>query len=886
VIKSQHISSSTGDQGLYYRLFVLGALLILVLVALFLRWNYATSISPFIDEFVTIWAARNIAEGVASPLVWGPGNDAILFKGLDALLFFLFGSNLLVARIPSIMISVFTIPVLYFVGKRIFSAPVGLMAAALLTFDLQAITWGGRARMYPLLQLFVLLSLFFFYEGVVKPETSRAAKYRWLFSLSFMGAIFSHLEAILLFPAFIMVALLRKGPRGILKEGLFWPFLLSFGGISLALGMWRASQNVPGLIPLWSEGAISPFLRFSWGLKNWGLFRRFFLEHLPLTLLFLLGLLYLVIWTWRGNRHLGSSPGEEKWGLAVLYIPFLVAGGQIIFLLGPAWGDEPRYLFFLLPIFFLAASQILYQAVLLLESLLRRLLPKWGEVGGSQPNSWAMLVVVTLSVAAMAWPYLSRGVRFKQEWGYDLAFGYVGKRWQEGDVVGTVSPLACLVSLGHCDYFVNQKPYETYALEREGVLVGSVGGLPVVLTRSGMEEILEAHSRVWFIVDEGRLRTRYNPAFVQLIWDRMDLVANERGALVFLSREEKTPSAHHSLEVNLGDKFALLGYDLSAGHPKPGEELALTLYWQGIEYANYFGQDYTVFVHLVDKGGVVWAQSDSPPVKGLFPTSRWRETEIVIPDRRDIRLPDTLPPGRYRLEAGMYLLATGEWLPLLNEKGESVGDSVTLDYTKVLSGEGEFSTPENHLRADLGGQATLLGYDLRSRGVKAGDSLLLTLYWRAQREMDKDYTVFIHLVDEEGKIWAQEDNQPEGGFYPTSFWDEGEIVRDEHELLLAADMPEGEYELRVGMYILETMERLMVIDSEEKVEGEMILLGTVRVGGHHPGDENGAQPGGQDPRMADAEGTCPVATHQRSLKSRRATGLLQLVGGDGGVQAG
>ncbi len=827
MIRSQHISPSRGDQGLYHRLFILGSLLILVLVAPFLRWNYAASISPFIDEFVTIWAARNIAEGVASPLVWGPGNDAILFKGLEALFFFLFGSNLLVARIPSVVISVFTIPVLYFVGKRIFSAPVGLMAAALLTFDLQAITWGGRARMYPLLQLFVLLSLFFFYEGVVKAETSSAAKYRWLFFLSFMAAVFTHLEAILLFPAFIIVALLRRGPRGIPRGGLFWALFFSLGGISLALGMWWASQNVPGLIPLWPEATLSSFLRFSWGPTNWGLFRRFFLEHLPLTFLFLLGLLYLVIWTWRGSGDLGPSSEEEKWGLASLYILFLVAAGQIIFLLGPAWGDERRYLFFLLPIFFLAASEILYQVVLFLESLLHRFVPKWGEVEGSSLNSWAMLIVVTLSVAAMAWPYLSKGLQFKPEWGYDLAFGYVRERWQAGDVVATVAPLACWVTLDHCDYFVNQKPYETYALEREGVLVESVSGLPVVLTRSEMEEIFQEHSRVWLIVDEGRLHTRYNPAFVQLIWDRMDLTANERGALVFLSRAEETPAAHHPLEVNLGDKFALLGYNLRAGRPRLSEELVLTLHWQGIEYANYFGQDYTVFVHLVDKEGVVWAQSDSPPVKGLLPTSRWRETEIVIPDRRGIRLPDTLPSGRYRLEAGMYLLATLERLPVLNERGESVGNSVTLDYIKVLSGEEEPSSPENPLKANLGDQVALLGYDLESTRVKAGDSLLLTLYWQAQREMVKDYTVFMHLVDGEGKIWAQDDNQPEGGFYPTSFWDEGEIVRDEHELLLPADMPEGEHELRVGMYILETMERLPVWGQGEAVD--WVALGSVRV---------------------------------------------------------
>ena len=60
-------------------------------------------------------------------------------------------------------------------------------------------------------------------------------------------------------------------------------------------------------------------------------------------------------------------------------------------------------------------------------------------------------------------------------------------------------------------------------------------------------------------------------------------------------------------------------------------------------------------------------------------------------------------------------------------------------------------------------------------------------------------------------------------------------MRDEHELLLPADMPEGEYELRVGMYILENMERLMIMDGEQGVEGEMILLGTMILNSHHRG---------------------------------------------------
>ncbi len=120
----------------------------------------------------------------------------------------------------------------------------------------------------------------------------------------------------------------------------------------------------------------------------------------------------------------------------------------------------------------------------------------------------------------------------------------------------------------------------------------------------------------------------------------------------------------------------------------------------------------------------------------------------------------------------------------------------------------------------------LLGYSIRS-GFRPGDNIHLTLFWQCLEKMDQDYTVFTHLVDDEGNIWGQKDNPPVDGFYPTIGWEAGEIVRDQYDIPISPDAPPGEYQLEVGMYLVETGERLPVFDGKGQILGDKISLGTV-----------------------------------------------------------
>jgi hypothetical protein len=98
--------------------------------------------------------------------------------------------------------------------------------------------------------------------------------------------------------------------------------------------------------------------------------------------------------------------------------------------------------------------------------------------------------------------------------------------------------------------------------------------------------------------------------------------------------------------------------------------------------------------------------------------------------------------------------------------------------------------------------------------VRPGEQVRLTLYWECTGQEPGDYTVFTHLIDGTGETRAQKDNPPQGGMYPTYLWDPGERVQDRYQLDLPLDAPSGTYRFAVGMYVLQTMERLPVTTAQ------------------------------------------------------------------------
>ncbi len=104
----------------------------------------------------------------------------------------------------------------------------------------------------------------------------------------------------------------------------------------------------------------------------------------------------------------------------------------------------------------------------------------------------------------------------------------------------------------------------------------------------------------------------------------------------------------------------------------------------------------------------------------------------------------------------------------------------------------------------------LVGYRVE-RPAAGQHTLRLALHWRALGRIDRDYTTFVHAVDAQGELVAQADGQPHGGRWPTSAWQVGETVLDVRQIELPAGKEVAG--LRVGWYLLATMERLPAVDA-------------------------------------------------------------------------
>ena len=66
--------------------------------------------------------------------------------------------------------------------------------------------------------------------------------------------------------------------------------------------------------------------------------------------------------------------------------------------------------------------------------------------------------------------------------------------------------------------------------------------------------------------------------------------------------------------------------------------------------------------------------------------------------------------------------------------------------------------------------------------VPAGDHMLVTLCWEAERALPADYTVFVHLLDADGALKTTGDGPPAAGAFPTSLWQPGDRIVDTHFL--------------------------------------------------------------------------------------------------------
>ena len=230
----------------------------------------------------------------------------------------------------------------------------------------------------------------------------------------------------------------------------------------------------------------------------------------------------------------------------------------------------------------------------------------------------------------------------------------------------------------------------------------------------------------------------------------------------------------------------LLGYGMRQHGGHWQEWARLQLWWRAPQG---LAEPFKVSARLINSDGQMVAVTDAEPVSGAYPATAWRPGEVVA-DAYEIPLPAGLPPGDYAPLIIVYDPATAA------ERGRVELPPV------ALQGAGA-RPPRRVLEASVAqtsyarfGDVELLGFTPPDPNVLygSGELLPLTLLWQALEEPAGDLRV---------SIWLELDGQyplieePVGGDFPASAWQEGQVVRHQPIFQVPDIKPPGIYRLKM-----------------------------------------------------------------------------------------
>ncbi len=780
--------------------------LIGILLAFFLRVHSLEDENVWWDEGLAIWAVR---QSWFETTLWTAGDvHPPLYFWLLWLWVRIAGESEFLARYLTVIAATITVAAIFPLTCRLGGPKAGLLALWFLTVSRFHVWWSQEMRMY------VPAALFFTFAACfsLKAASLRYSWRSWVgLGVSCWAALYTLYLSVFLLPLCAIPII----TRAVMEKSLRWKLLaklaLVFGTVGL---MW-----VPWLIlalprmQSWSVVENPPSLGFTFKLAAALLATGIstYVDQLLPFGLFAAILAFAGLPLFLKREGCGAVPGVLMLLGGVFSHPVAI------------WAlSQPRPLFYVPRVearYFIPFAPFFYS---LLALSLVAIWRKWRILG-------ALLIAITLALMAVFLPQYYA----ERDWEDDITalVRLIQVYGRPGDAVVLISG----------DRFPEFAYYYSSPINKLHFPLYTVPCLSSELSpatvEAELEWIIRAHPRVWLAAVKSFLQ---DPEGIAVKWlsERMNILMAWHFKLDSLylfsyGKERVVPSRDVKpftpLDLELSGGVKLKGYDLMDRQGKLGATIHLGLFLE------------------LERPAFLWVEAVSPQGNPLILDSF------------------TLEPGyHYRLVGFKIAPLWGgvyRFRVRVNSEAVYLGE-IRVRGEAMFLGEEEITNP---LSAKIGDKIRLKGYNLvrisdhfswrllkllfpkqvasfyRPIGAKEpvilspGDILLLELFWEADAPVERSYTVFTHLVGPvlnpaTGKpVWAQDDQEPMEGLYPTTHWFPNVMWRDRYELILPRDAPPGGYILEVGMYLRETGERLPVSGEGADQEGRRIVLRTIKV---------------------------------------------------------
>jgi hypothetical protein len=215
-----------------------------------------------------------------------------------------------------------------------------------------------------------------------------------------------------------------------------------------------------------------------------------------------------------------------------------------------------------------------------------------------------------------------------------------------GDYLASHATAVDIVIINHLDPVVRYYAQRSDVAASLAVEPSQANESPVQLN-ADLGRLTAGKGHIWMIPDDiGAWDSRHTV----LAWCNRHLQALGQVANGFHVIEFAPWTPSSTLHLTFGGVMTLTGVERPPTDPRPGQSWQVVLFWTaGAPTA----ASETVSVQLLNAAGQLAAQLDAVPQNGQAPTTGWLPGE-TIPDPHPLRLPATMPTGRYTLAVAVY----------------------------------------------------------------------------------------------------------------------------------------------------------------------------------------------------------------------------------------